>query len=334
MTAPHVRMGRQPPESTHGEPALSSSAEGVLGELVHGTLALQAEGGDIFVGSRHNDSFDRIYGGELAAQALCAASFTVRDGYAAHSEHVSFLRTGDPTRDVRYTVQRLRDSSLYSTRAVTAAQGDRLLATMTISFQGDRDGLEHAQLPAPGRRPDPISLMSRTSRLATVYGGDLPMSAPACWPIDIRYIDHDPWDRAGEGAPFNRMWLRADGTLPDDPGLHRCVLAYASDLTMFEPIIAPHGGDPYLVTWDRVASGGIRGATLDHTVWFHRPFRADEWLLHEQESPVAHGSRGLTIGRFFTTEGLLVATAVQEAALLVNRDDGRVQGGEGGRGAL
>jgi acyl-CoA thioesterase II len=290
--------------------------------LVNEVLVVEACGVDRFVGTRPAESFDRVYGGEVAAQALHAAAGTVDPGRQVNSLHVSFLGIGDPTQDVVYAVQRLRDSSQFSTRLVIGAQGDRPIATGLVSFQLPRKGFEHAATPAAfGSLPDPDSLLTRSARLAAVFGDDLPANARIPWPIDIRYIDHEPWSTAAEArAPLasNRLWLRGDGTLGDDPLAHAGVLAYASDLTMFEPVIAPHGGPPYLLTWAKLQSGTVRGASLDHSVWFHRPFRADEWLLHEQDSPVAHGSRGLTTGRFFTADGVLVASVAQEVVILVD----------------
>ena len=237
-----------------------------------------------------------------------------------------------PRETVAYAVQRLRDSSQFSTRLVIASQGDRPIATSTVSFQVPRDGFEHAVMPvASGTLPSPPSLPTRSARLAAVFGDDVPANARVPWPIDIRYIDHEPWEAAPKepaAVAANRLWLRGDGPLGDDPLTHAGVLAYASDLTMFEPVIAPHGGPPYFLKWERLQRGLVRGASLDHSVWFHRPFRADEWLLHEQDSPVAHGSRGLTTGRFFTADGVLVASVAQEVVILADPSrDGERSGG-------
>jgi acyl-CoA thioesterase II len=309
-----------------------SAAGTAFSALVNEVLVVEPCGLDRFVGTRPAESFDRVYGGEVAAQGLQAAAGTVDPVRRVHSLHVSFLGIGDPTQPVVYAVQRLRDSSQFSTRLVISTQRERPIATSMVSFQVPRQGFEHTVTPvAFGNLPSPESLPTRGAGIAAAFGDDLPANARIPWPIDIRYIDHEPWSRASTAptAPpaSNRLWLRGDGALGDDPLAHAGVLAYASDLTMFEPVIAPHGGAPYFLTWGKVQRGMVRGASLDHALWFHRPFRADEWLLHEQDSPVAHGSRGLTTGRFFTANGQLVASVAQEIVILV---DPEAAGGRGG----
>jgi acyl-CoA thioesterase II len=289
--------------------------------LITEVIPVRPCGDDRFQGGEPGGMFKRIYGGEIVAQGLYAAGHTVDSERQAHSLHVNYLRSGSTDSPTSYSVERVRDSPDFSTRLVKARQGTRLIATMTASFQVPQPGLEHslsAELDASVAAPE--SLMTRADRVRAVFGSAAPSGATSPWPIDMRYIDHDPWTPSPLiNMPTNRMWIRADGSLGDDPLMHVCVLAFASDLTMFEPVIDPHGGPPSFVTWETVYRGGARGASLDHTIWFHRPFRADRWMLHEHESPIAHGSRGLATGRFFTPEGVLVATVAQEIAMFVNQ---------------
>jgi len=305
----------------------ADQASSAFDVLVRDVLPVLSTGDDTFTGARPAASFDRIYGGETAAQGLRAAALTVEPGKLPHSLHVTYLRIGDPRRPVEYTVERLRDSRTFSTRWVKARQDERIVATMTASFQPEQRGFEHAVAP---RSPIdslavPESLPRRETLLAQAFPVDPPQTARVPWPIDIRYLDRLPWAAAvgnGDARPMNRMWMRADGPLGDDPLDHLTVLAYASDLSMFEPVLYPHGGSPWALSWERVSRGDIRGASLDHTIWFHRPFRADEWLLHEQESTSAFGTRGLTTGRYYTADGRLVASVAQELALLVDPPSG------------
>jgi acyl-CoA thioesterase II len=294
---------------------------GVFDVLVNQVLPVEPSGPDRFVGSHPSESLGRVYGGQLAAQGLRAAAATVDGGRQVHSLHVSYLGLGDPAQPLIYDVQRLRDSRLYGTRLVHATQGDRAITTMIASFQAPRPGVEHGVDAAPGPRPDPASLPTRAELAVAEFGTGAPVTVTVPWPIDIRYIDHPPWGGSSGDRADNRMWMRADGELGDDPLEHASVLTYASDLTMYEAVAYPHGrpGEPSL--WERLSRGDRRGATLDHSIWIHRPFRADEWLLHEQDSPVAHDSRGLCRGRFFDTAGHLVASVAQEVAFLAEPSD-------------
>jgi acyl-CoA thioesterase-2 len=295
----------------------------VFDVLVNEVLPVEACGDDRFVGTQPADSLGRVYGGQLAAQGLRAAAQTVDGGRQVHSLHVGFLGLGDPGAPLGYDVQRLRDSRMYGTRLVQANQDERAIATMTVSFQAPRPGLEHGVGAQPGPVPDPSSLPTRAELAIAAFGSDAPATATLPWPIDIRYIDHPPWavPPTGPAPATNRLWLRGAGELDDDPLGHACVLAYASDLTMFEPVAYRHNPPAGPSLWEQLSRGARRGATLDHSIWFHRPFRADEWLLHEQDSPVAYGSRGLSTGRFFDLDGHLVASVAQEVAILADPSD-------------
>jgi acyl-CoA thioesterase-2 len=300
---------------------VTSTESSVFDVLVNQVLAVEADGLDRFVGTRPAESFDRVYGGEMAAQGMHAAARTVEPDRLIHSLHVNFLGVGKPTSPVVYSVQRLRDSRQFSTRLVVAAQNDRPIATVMASFQIPRAGLEHGTEPVDlDNVPAPESLPRRSDQLAAEFGAELPPNSAVPWPIDIRYIDHAPWQTQPADAAAsttNRLWVRGDGTLGDDPLVHAGVLTYASDLTMFEPMILAHGGPPYFLKWDQLQRGEVHGATLDHSIWFHRPFRADRWLLHEQHSQVAYGSRGFTTGQFRTADGVHVASVAQEIVILV-----------------
>ena len=250
----------------------------------------------------------RVFGGQVAAQALVAAGRTVHPARHVHSLHAYFVRPGDTRAPIVYDVERVRDGRSFTTRRVRAVQHGEVIFALSASFQLAQEGLEHTE-PAPAGVPAPEELPD----LGEWLRGDGGFLAGLPRPLDLRFVDPPLWSRRRGPASDEpvRMWMRADGTLPDDPLLHVCLLTYASDLTLLGSVLAPH----------RQHMGEVGLASLDHAMWFHRPFRADEWLLYECRSPTASGSRGLATGRFFTRDGLLVATAVQEG--LVRLRDGR-----------
>jgi acyl-CoA thioesterase-2 len=250
---------------------------------------------DIFRGSSPEEGPQRVFGGQVAGQALVAAGRTVPPERAVHSLHAYFIRPGDPEVPIVYTVDRTRDGRSFSTRRVTAIQHGRAIFTLQASFHRAEAGLEH-QVPMP-EAPDPESLPD-------------PWRRPR--PIEIRYTSDPPWARAG-GRPRgtrNMVWLRARGPLPDDRLVHVCAVAYASDMSLLDSVLLAHG-----LTWD---ADGLSAASLDHAMWFHGPFQADEWLLYVQESPAASGARGLAQGRIFRRDGRLVASVVQEGLIRVS----------------
>jgi acyl-CoA thioesterase-2 len=217
-----------------------------------------------------------------------------------HSLHSYFVRPGDPQVPIVYEVERVRDGRSFATRRVRAIQRGEVIFALSASFQLAQDGLEHTD-PAPVGVPQPEDLPDLATSLRE--GGGYLVGLPR--PLDLRFVDTPPWSsRRGPATDEPvRVWMRADGTLPDDdPLLHLCLLTYASDLTLLLSVLARHP----------VHAGQVAMASLDHAMWFHRPFRADEWLLYECRSPSASGARGLAAGRFFTRDGLLVVTAVQE----------------------
>jgi len=247
----------------------------------------------------------RVFGGQVAAQALVAAGRTVPDDRPVHSLHAYFLRPGDPTRPILYQVDRIRDGRSFTTRRVVAVQGGQAIFNLAASFHVAEDGYDH-QRPAPAA-PRPEDLPTFGERMAP-WADQLGPWYSEPRPLDLRYVD-DPHLARGRGPrpPCEQVWVRADGRLPDEPLLHACVVTYASDITLLDSVLLAHDA-----TW---ADPGLFGASLDHAMWFHRPFRADEWLLYDQESASAAGARGLGQGRIFTVDGVHVVSVVQEGLL-------------------
>ena len=260
---------------------------------------------DIFRGrSPEGERRQRVFGGQVAGQALVAAGRTVPEDRPVHSLHAYFIRPGDPTVPLIYLVERVRDGRSFTTRRVTTIQHGKTIFTLSASFHRREPGVEHAdpmpEVPPPDEIPPTSERMEKLfgPSVREWYGGN---------PIDIRHIgpltfeaERDPSLRTTR----NLVWLRADGDLPDDPLLHVCLVTYASDMTLLDSVLLAHG-----LSW---ADGRTSGASLDHAMWFHGPFRADRWLLYAQESPVAYGARGLAHGQVFTAEGELVVSVVQE----------------------
>ena len=274
-------------------------------------LAVQVETPDTCIGISPPSTFDRLYGGQLVAQSLLAAATTVDDDRAIHSAHTYFCRVGDPEVPVLYRVHRVHSARRFSTRVVEASQDDRVLSTCTVSFHVPSDGLEFPSQTASA--PEPDSLAPRPHQIAAAFGDRVPPNAGRAWPIDIRYVDQTPWSPALPRVATNRLWVRADGQLGDKLLLHQGALAFASDLTMFEPIMYAHD-----IAWERLIQGdGYWGASIDHAIWFHRPFRADRWLLHEHDLSAASSGRYFTSGRYFEREGSLVVTVAQEIVIIV-----------------
>jgi acyl-CoA thioesterase II len=258
---------------------------------------------DIFRGLSPDEHRQRVFGGQVAGQALVAAGRTVTRG-TVHSLHAYFLRPGDPAVPILYEVDRIRDGRSFTTRRVVAVQHGRAIFNLSASFHVDEPGPDH-QVAMPAV-PYPESLPTFASQMAP-YRDRLAEMHERPHPIDVRFVTSHPFERGeGKGRPAcQRVWMRADGELPDQPLLHACVVAYASDLTLLDTTLAPHG-------ISALSSPGTMLASLDHAMWFHRPFRADEWLLYEQESPSASGARGFAKGTIFTRDGLLAVSVAQE----------------------
>jgi acyl-CoA thioesterase II len=262
---------------------------------------------DIFRGRSPDDRRQRVFGGQVAGQALVAAGRTVPADRPVHSLHAYFIRPGDPAVPIVYIVDRVRDGRSFTTRRVTAIQHGKVIFTLSASFHHPEPGPVHA-LPMP-QVPPPESVAPTEQRLEKLFG------PPAHEyfrnnPIDLRFIG--PLSIEAQLDPSLRtdlhlVWLRADGELPDDPLLHVCLMTYASDMTLLDSVLLRHG-----LSW---ADGRTSGASLDHAMWFHRPFRADRWLLYAQESPAAGDARGLARGEVFTQEGDLVVSVMQEGLI-------------------
>jgi acyl-CoA thioesterase-2 len=260
-----------------------------------------------FEGTSPKIGLQRVFGGQVAGQALVAAGRTVDPERRVHSLHGYFVRPGDPTVPIVYSVEDVRDGRSFSVRRSVALQHDKPIFFMSASFHVDEEGLEHqgrAPLDVPG--PDQVPTMA--DRLAK-YPDRLGMWQLIPRPIDVRYVSEPGWLPPGDrpSEPHQRVWMRFDGKLPDDPLLHACALTYASDLTLLDSVLSMHGA-----VW---GPGGFQGASLDHALWLHRPCRADEWFLYDCWSPSASGGRGLASGRMFTVDGSQVATVVQEGLL-------------------
>jgi acyl-CoA thioesterase II len=274
------------------------------------TLRLVDTGADtgeaIFTGSSHWSPGGRIYGGQVLAQCVVAAQSTI-EGRAIHSMHGYFLRAGDIDHPVTIAVERIHDGRSFATRRAQAYQHGVPIFSMIASFQTPDTGIDH-QDPFPTDLPEPEDLPSAASILA---GIDHPVArAWAKRSIDVRHVEGPVFIEAnGERVAHQAVWLRVQGTLPDDPALHRAVLGYASDLSILEPVMRRHG-----LAW---GTPGLKSASLDHAMWWHRDGRADEWVLYTQESPSAQGGRGLALGRMFDRSGRLLTTIAQEGMMRV-----------------
>ena len=269
---------------------------------------------NIFRGRSPDERRQRVFGGQVAGQALVTAGRTVPTDRPVHSLHAYFIRPGDPAVPLVYTVERVRDGRSFTTRRVSAIQHGKTIFTLSASFHHPEPGPEHAD-PMPDVPPP--EMVERTSdRLARLLG-EVP-AAMAQSPIDLRSVG--PLSVEAERDPTlwttrNFVWLRVDGELPDDPLLHVCLMTYASDMTLLDSVLLGHG-----LSW---MDGRTSGASLDHAMWFHRPFRADRWLLYAQDSPVAQGARGLAHGEVFTAEGELVVSVMQEGLIRATPRPGR-----------
>ena len=274
-----------------------------LDELLK-VLDLEQIEDNIFRGESPKTPRQRIFGGQVAGQALVAAGRTVPPERAVHSLHAYFLRPGDPTIPVIFEVDRIRDGRSFTTRRVVAIQRGKVIFNLSASFQIAEEGMTHADPMPPA--PDPESLPTFETSIEAL-APDSARRFGGAMSIDLRFVTRPPWstdrDPDPPGSPI-QVWMRADGRLPDDPLLHVCAVTYCSDMTLLNAVVGGHG-----VSWweDEVAL-----ASLDHAMWFHRQFRADEWFLYAHRSPAAQGGRGLATGQIFTHDGHLAVSVVQE----------------------
>ena len=255
---------------------------------------------NVYRGVHPKEERQRTFGGQVAAQSLMAAGRTVSQG-RVHSLHSYFLRPGDPTTPILYEVDRIRDGKSFTTRRVVAIQHGRAIYNMQASFHSDEVSISH-QVSMP-EVPGPETIASLADRVQGEFG-QIDEWFKRQHPIDQRFIGELPWSKNRSKDPHQRLWIKADGTLPEDPLLHACVVTYASDMSLFDAILKPHS-----IQWD---NGSFMGASLDHCMWFHHDLRADEWLLYDTESPIAYGGRGLARGFLFSRDGELKVSMVQE----------------------
>jgi acyl-CoA thioesterase-2 len=293
----------------------------VLSELIE-ILRLERIEENIFRGQSQNLGWGRVFGGQVVGQALSAAEQTVPEGRAVHSLHGYFLRPGDAEQPIVYTVDPIRDGRSFTTRRVVAVQNGEAIFSLSASFQIEEAGLDHQA----ERMPDvagPDDLLNERelgerylARLPEAVLASIPKAmrerVVAERPIEVRPIDPiDPMN-PGRREPVKHVWFRASGTLPDSPSIHQYLLAYASDFHLLGTSMMPHG-----VTW---LTPGMQVASLDHAMWFHRPFRFDDWLLYDMDGPSAQGARGLARGRWFTRDGKLIASCAQEGLVRDRRE--------------
>ena len=245
----------------------------------------------------------RVFGGQVIGQALIAAHRTV-EGRPCHSLHGYFLRPGDPGIPIVYDVDRIRDGRSFTTRRVVAIQKGEAIFNMAASFQVVEEGLTH-QMDMPDV-PGPDDLPSESERLEAADQERLREMMNVERPIEMKRVEPIDYSNPQKRPPWQHTWLRARARLPDDPAMHQCVLAYASDMGILSTCTLPHGMS---------FMSGLMTASLDHAMWFHRAFRADEWILFAQDSPAASGSRGFNRGAMFTMDGTLVASVAQEGLI-------------------
>jgi acyl-CoA thioesterase II len=267
---------------------------------------------NLFRGARGSEGWQRVYGGQVLGQALMAAVRTVDRARRVHSLHGYFLLAGDPSLPIIYDVERIRDGGSFTTRRVKAIQRGAAIFTMSASFHKAEEGLEHQSampdVPGPDALPNPKVLIARLI-------DKLPAAMRSYWerdrPIDMRVVDISRYLTREKKPPAQQIWFRAAGRLPDDPAIHEAVLAYASDFTLLDTALIAHG--------KLLFDADIQLASLDHAIWYHRAFRADDWMLYVQDSPSAHSARGFSRGSIYTQEGDLIASVAQEGLMRLRR---------------
>jgi len=266
-------------------------------------LDLRQTGDDTYVGSHPSKNPVRTFGGQMMAQSLIAATRSLEHDLPPSALSVHFIAGGDPEKDLEFHIARLRDERRFANRRVDVMQDGVLLTSAMVSYLAGGRSLEHGI--EPPELPDPLTVPP-VDDLLRGYEDVVPHFVNALRPIDWRYTNDPTWvmRSKGEKLTYNRVWMKAQGHMPDDPALHAAALAYASDTTVLDSIITTHG-----LSWgfDRIFA-----VTTNHSVWFHRPVRFDEWVLYSTSSPVAADSRGLGTGHFFDRSGQLLATVVQE----------------------
>jgi acyl-CoA thioesterase-2 len=262
---------------------------------------------NIFRGQNEPSRHGRLFGGQVAAQALVAAGRTT-DALPAHSLHAYFLRPGDPEVPVIYTVDRIRDGRSFATRHVLGQQRGKAIFNMSVSFHEPEKSYEHQDDMPAAPAPETVPTWGeRWEAVRDKLPEEMRKIAPGDRPIDVRHVQPPTYLGGEPGNGPSQVWIRADGALPDDPFVHQCLLAYATDISLLDNILRPHGRLGKL--------GPMMVASIDHAVWFHRPFRVDEWLLYHQDSPSAFGARGFARGALYRKDGTLIASVAQEGLM-------------------
>jgi acyl-CoA thioesterase-2 len=285
-------------------PAQDSAPETALAKLL-ATLQLEPLEDNLFRGARGHEGWQRVFGGQVLGQALMAAARTVDPARTVHSLHGYFLLAGDPKQPIIYDVERIRDGGSFTTRRVKAIQHGRAIFSMSASFHKQEEGFDHQiampEVPPPEDLPNPKDLVGK-------LGDRVPEAMRRYFererPIEVRMTDASRYLGREKKAPAQQIWIRTSGPLPDDPVMHQAVLAYISDFTLLDTALIAHGKllfDP-----------DLQLASLDHALWYHRPFRADDWMLYVEDSPSAHGARGFCRGSIYRRDGVLVASVAQE----------------------
>ncbi len=272
-------------------------------------LEVKDQGEDQFLGRKKRGGVGRVFGGQVIAQALHSAELTVDPARPAHSLHAYFLRGGSEGVEIDYKVERDFDGGSFSNRRVVASQQGRPILNLTASFQKHEDGLHHVDaampdVPAP-EELEPEAVVRR--RFAEQARPEARHHFLSERPVEMRAVEGRHWTNPKPAPPYSHSWFKTVAPLPDDPKIHRAVLAFASDMSLLGTCALPHG-----LSWAR---GEVVSASLDHAVWFHEPFRADEWLLYATDSPWSGGGRGFNRGRIFTRDGRLVASVAQEGMI-------------------
>ena len=287
-----------------GSAKVSVTPSELTGGLEHADTGAQDV--TLFRGQSQKMPHGRVFGGQVLAQGVMACGRTIdmttHPHRRLHSLHAYFMRPGDDTQPITFSVERMRDGRSFSTRRAHAIQYGKPILSISTSFQDPAEGFEH-QDPMP-QVPGALEVPSIEDVLGGIEGAG---AERLSWlrPVEMRHVEGNIFVMPGhEHVPDNHVWMRAAGTLPDDPLIHAAVLAYASDYTLLEAVLRRHGR-----AWNE---SGMRTASLDHAMWFHRPARADEWFLYAQHSPSAQSHRGLALGRMFTADGRLIATVAQE----------------------
>ena len=298
---------------TDSNPTPSQDDAAVVASLI-ALIDVEPLEADLFRGQSADLGWSRVYGGQVVAQALMAASKTVRPERPAHSLHAYFLRPGDPQAPIVYRVERDRDGQSFTTRRVIAIQHGRPIFNMAASFQVEEGGLSHAakppRVPPADDLPSELEVFRRHADKFTDVQRERWLARER--PFEFRSVEDARWQKTKKRTTVAHSWFRAAAAVAADPVMQRCLLAYASDMTLLDTCLLPHAID-----WD---DKRLQVASLDHALWFHATPKVDEWLLYAQDSPVSGGGRGLNRGLIFAADGTLLATAMQEGLIRFRAD--------------